>query len=236
MSGLKQAQIFDDDLMIASYPRSGSTWLRYMLACIKYPDLKWEDDLIGRVMPDIYNPGQIHKWVKRPRIVKTHEEYHHLRLNKVVYMYRDPRDVMCSLRSWRYNNQNYNTFMKEFLSGNIIPGAWNWHVIGWLDGREKHPTYYLKYEDLVKEPHKYFGEVLKFFGMYKEDVDMESIIGIVINRYPPGKPWGGLKTFIRPLKAKQNNWKYHFTEEMNDTFYNFYKDIMIRLGYTKDGK
>ena len=89
-------KIFFDDIFLVSYPKSGNTWVRFLLANL----LKEGDELIDfksaiKYVPEIgiHNDELVN--LKRPRIIKSHELYN-AKYPKVVYIVRDPRDVYVS--------------------------------------------------------------------------------------------------------------------------------------------
>ena len=107
--------IYPDDVFLVSYPRSGNTWIRYILAHLLAPY-----EVIDRnrtLYPDIYVPINWQK-VTMPRMIKSHEPFTK-EYPKIIYLMRDGRDVACSYYNFycrnRGNQHPLSFFLKEFL-------------------------------------------------------------------------------------------------------------------------
>ena len=68
--------IWEDDIFLVSYPRSGNTWMRCLLANLLEPDQKWNITNLARVVPDIHEPWPQDWLPRRPRLLKSHLPYH----------------------------------------------------------------------------------------------------------------------------------------------------------------
>jgi hypothetical protein len=89
-------RVYPDDVFVVSYPRSGNTWTRFLIANLIYQDDPVTFANVEQRIPDIYTSSKRHlKKLPRPRMIKTHE-YFDPRYKKVVYIVRDPRDVALS--------------------------------------------------------------------------------------------------------------------------------------------
>src|SRR5215472_10086604 len=96
IAGRKLA-VYPDDTFIVSYPRSGNTWTRFLIANLLHPDEPVTFANIETIIPDTSAlSSRALKRVPRPRLIKTHE-YFEPRYRKVIYLVRDPRDMAVSL-------------------------------------------------------------------------------------------------------------------------------------------
>ena len=92
----RNLDVFPDDTFIVSYIKSGNTWTRFLIANLAYPETPADFSNINRLTPD---PEALSKRellkMPRPRILKSHQ-YFDPRFPKVIYIVRDPRDVLLS--------------------------------------------------------------------------------------------------------------------------------------------
>lgn len=155
------------DVVMVSYPRSGSTWIRYILSYLLAPD----DEPIDRertleLVPDLYATRDWHK-VQRPAIIKSHEPYTK-QYEDVVYLLRDGRDVACSYYDYYMRNHSYNgsfsNFLRQFLDSSFDYGSWPVHVVGWLDGQVRRKLI-IRYEDLWANSVAEVLKICNFLGL-----------------------------------------------------------------------
>src|SRR5436309_14565785 len=70
--------VFPDDTFIVSYPRSGNTWTRFLLANLLHPAEPATFLIIERMVPDAEaQSNRCLKNVSRRRFIKTHEYFQH---------------------------------------------------------------------------------------------------------------------------------------------------------------
>lgn len=148
-----------DDVLLVSYPRTGSTWLRFMLHNV----LTGRDAEFGKVLEVLPYVGRHHTapavLPEGGRVLKSHER-RAAGGARAVYMVRNPFDV--ALSEYRYNQRrgffegDLDTFIDRFVRGRVNPyGSWGAHVHYWTNYPRLIAT--IKYEDLRKEP----GDALK---------------------------------------------------------------------------
>src|SRR2546426_5032921 len=83
-----------DDTFIVSYPRSGNTWTRFLVANLLHPETAATFAKIERLVPDA--EAQSSRYLRKlpsPRAIKSHS-YFNPRYPRVIYIVRDPRDVV----------------------------------------------------------------------------------------------------------------------------------------------
>jgi hypothetical protein len=91
--------VYPDDTFLVSFPRSGNTWTRFLMANLAHPGTEVSFANIERLIPDTASQSsRTLKRTPRPRIIKSHE-YFDARYPKVIYIVRDPRDVALSAGS-----------------------------------------------------------------------------------------------------------------------------------------
>jgi hypothetical protein len=165
-------EIRPDDTFIASYPRSGNTWTRFLIANLLHPERTVSFANIESMIPDATAvSSRMLRRVDSPRLIKSHE-YFHPRYQRVIYLVRDPRDVALSLynfrRKFRLVSDGYP--IERYVSERFLPGdldvPWNEHVGSWLGTRMNHPGFLLvRYEDLRQDPVHELGRIALFLGI-----------------------------------------------------------------------
>jgi len=158
--------VFDDDVYIVSYPRSGNTWTRFLIGHLISPDPVTFGNIESRI-PEIYfNPDRVLRRLPRPRILKSHECFQP-RYKRVIYILRDPRDVAVS--NYHHNlkagnipdGYSWEEFVPRFLKAEFDKpfGSWADHVASWIYLREHDPGFLLlRYEEMKKDSP---GELLR---------------------------------------------------------------------------
>jgi hypothetical protein len=135
--------VFEDDTFIVSFPRSGNTWTRFLVANLVRPQEPVTFANIERVVPDIHAHSKRYlKSVQRPRILKSHE-YFDPRYKKLIYILRDPRDVAVSSYYFHLKQRQiedgypFERYVKDFVNGSVWAGygSWGENVNSWLATR-----------------------------------------------------------------------------------------------------
>jgi hypothetical protein len=144
---------------LASFPRSGNTWLRFMIEeATGLPS--------GSIYPDRVLPRSSHGVV-----IKTHALdsfcYTH-----AVHLIRNPFDAVPSFFHWRREIAGEIVPWEEHISESIRD--WRLHTEHWL--AVKKPVLRIKYEDLLEDPERELREVLTWLGF---DVFQDKIAGAV---------------------------------------------------------
>ncbi len=175
-----------DDTFLVSYPRSGNTWTRFLIANLVYPGGRVSFGNIEKLIPD--TSSQSNKTLKstpRPRIIKTHEYFDH-RYPKTIYIVRDPRDVALSYYDFhrRYmhidDNVPLDRFIEGFISGQLISagwGTWAENVASWVYAREHSDRFLLlRYEDMLKDTEAELKRIAVFMGIDPEPARLQQAV------------------------------------------------------------
>jgi hypothetical protein len=173
-----QVTIQKSDRFIVSYPKSGSTWMRFMV-CSYILDAAC-DFMKGRdLIPDIHaDPDKVRKLVN-PRIIKSHCSYNE-KYKKIVYLVRDGRDVAVSLYFYNIKfkqilkDTSFSEFLTTFNSEKAsLYGSWHNHITSWLDNK-KDNILLMRYEDIKRSPSEELSKVITFLGL-DDQADNERI-------------------------------------------------------------
>ena len=182
----RQIAVRPDDTFIVSYPRSGNTWTRFLIANLLFAGQPVSFANIERLIPDA--EAQSSRYMKRvpgPRVIKSHQYFDH-RYPKVLYITRDPRDVAVSYynfsRKYRHIADDYplEKYVHGFVTGTLLSSAWGtWaeNVGTWMAARNGQSTFLLlRYEDLIADAQTELPRVARFFGLHSSPGELSRAI------------------------------------------------------------
>ena len=175
------ATAFPDDVYLVSYPRSGNTWLRFLVGNLICPDEPVTFLNIEQRVPSIYvNSDSSLRMLSRPRILKSHEAFFS-KYRNVVYLVRDPRDVAVSyyhyLVKYKALSEGYPIvrFIDQLIDEQFDDGfgTWSDHVLSWLAMQQSRDRFLLlRYEDILRDPAR---ELTKLAGFLNVDATPERV-------------------------------------------------------------
>ena len=175
----RKVNVLPDDTFLVSYPRSGSVWTRFLIATVingRSPDFI----RMNALLPDIYGASRRHlSRLARPRLMKSHE-YFDPRYRRVIYLVRDPRDVVISYHEFQKKrkmipeNCPLESYVERFVEGGLDPfGTWREHVGSWLGARSGLPCFLLvRYEDLKSTTVSELRRIADFIGLHADDAQL----------------------------------------------------------------
>lgn len=162
LRGYLDFQARPDDIFISSYPRSGTTWLQYILHVLIHDGdsgfrhiaqvAPWfERNLsLGRCQASDFEP------LSSPRVFKSHLPLRWLPKGaRYIYVERDGRDVALSYFHFYRSHLGYegdlNEFFERFLRGDLQYGSWFKHTAGFRQLASRHDLLLLQYEALLED-------------------------------------------------------------------------------------
>lgn len=170
VSAVHANQFDDSDFYLVSFPRSGNTWLRYVLTNLRFPDASWDLYSLAVAFPEAGSKIDLRS-APRPRWFKTHSGANE-RFKNVAYLVRDGRDVAVSYYHW--SGQSKKVDFKSFLRSHVLKGnstspAWHDHVNGWTD-RLGQADIFVRYEDLIGPAQiQEVQRLARFLGLERTD-------------------------------------------------------------------
>jgi sulfotransferase family protein len=173
----RELDVFPDDIFLVSYPKSGNTWTRFLVANLVYPDKQVDFTNINDLTPDPEAQTKRHlARLPRPRIIKSHQ-YFDPRYRRVIYIVRDPRDVLLSEYYFDIKRQIVDEgypiekYVARFLGaeGGRVYGTWAENVGSWVYVRGNDPGFLLvRYEALQSDGLRELARIAEFLGIARD--------------------------------------------------------------------
>lgn len=242
--------VMDDDVFIVSYPKSGNTWTRFLIANLVYKNEKITFANIENKVPDIYqNTNRALLKLTHPRIIKSHE-YFDPRYRRVICIVRDPRDIVVSYYHYmikvRAFDEKYpiSLFVERFLCGNLHPslGVWGDNIGSWIGARDGDKNFLLlRYEDMLLNTTEELKKIVNFLGTQVSDSDIQNAVvsssfdnmSLLEKRY--SKDWKPIsssridKPFVR--KGKAGAWEMDLSPEYAEMILKKWPVLMEKFNY-----
>lgn len=243
------------DALFVSYPKSGSTWLRFILGNIfSEADTDW-DSVRASTPPLGYRREGSPILAGNGRLVRTHEPldpWYRPFGRQVVYLVRDGRDVAVSMLNSlqtfqaklnpQFQNASVSEFLAHFLEGaGHHYGRWHTHVELALDAQSLRPGEVLtvRYEDLLQEPVDQVARVLDFLLVTAERSQIERAVSAnTLDRMRSKEAASNSMvsrgqapgTFVR--RGSAGAWSEHFTSDDRKLFAEVAGSALNRAGYS----
>ncbi|XP_029354267.1 sulfotransferase family 5A, member 1 [Echeneis naucrates] len=236
----------DTDILIASYPKSGTTWIQEMLSLI----LNKGDPHLSLTVPNwarapwlehYYCASVLEGSSTTPRIVTTHLPHHLLgsaltdSKAKVIYVSRNPKDVLVSfyhfhkMANFLPESGTFPEFVNRFLAGTLHFGSWFDHFKGWTSQMTPmHSRLHMTYEEMSLDLHGAIKKVSSFIQcpLVEDEVNncvqycsfsqMKDNVMVNYSLVPDDIMDHNRGRFMR--KGQMGDWKNMFTEEQNRYF------------------
>lgn len=231
--------IGDKDIFLASYPKSGNTWLKFILSELMSGQ-SIDFASCEKVIPHVGSHFSGLRLPNGARVIKTHEKYRE-DYRKAIYIVRDGRDVAVSYYYQWMNNQkigdecSFRDFLEKFLKGEIgNVGPWHESVNSWIRAGDQCDLMIIKYEDCLLNILEIIHNLVTFIGLdVSEAKVMCSIEMNSKDRMRRKEITGGgdiIKTaFVR--KGVSSDWINHFTNEDNELFLSYAENTLTALEY-----
>ena len=170
------------DLFIASYPRSGTTWLRFLLfECLTGAPSDFVS--VNRAIPYVGEHGRAPGLLPNGgRLIMTHEA--HLKgVRSAIYVVRDPRSVVLSeylfqLRTGLFDG-SFDHFFEAFIAGRANPyGAWDRHAAMWTESAmaTEGRLHVVRFEDLRNDTSSELTRILSLLGVGSDGSVIDDVI------------------------------------------------------------
>jgi hypothetical protein len=175
---------------LASYPKSGNTWVRFLLANAFWGPIR-KSSLIETHIPDMHQtfPFTYASMHDGYAFAKTHVQspamlpYSDI-TGSIIYIIRNPLDVTSSLLHYaavpdelRHDFiDNAIQFENRAIWRDFGSGAWYDHVINWAVKPVSRPILVIFYENLIKYPTKELARILSFLRITRTNQEIDDAV------------------------------------------------------------
>lgn len=181
------------DVFLVGHPKSGNTWMAYMLAILRDRDLDERITLANlkqHVVPIHGSEARVaqHAGLIEPRIFRNEWPVYADLYPRTVYLVRDPRAVMVSMfHMYRVLFGRRATTMDEFVEEYLEHGCirrweprlvrWDRHVEAWLARRESGAQVsFVHFEQMVSDRRLALSRAASFAGIPFDDELLERAV------------------------------------------------------------
>jgi aryl sulfotransferase len=182
-------------IWIASYPKSGNTWVRF-LACNLLFGLVDSAATLNRLAPDLHELKELPDQIGPSLLLKTHFQFtpslpliEHTAA--AIYIIRDPADVLVS--NFHYAQRSGNSAAEtaaafgRYVDGFIDTGGdrrwlaagmgtWERNVRSWLAAAQGLPLLRLRYEDLLSNAPAVAASLCQFLGVTRTPAEIATAV------------------------------------------------------------
>ena len=173
-----------DDIVIATFAKSGTTWLQNMLynlvGCPNGPIVKINDTVpwLQCIAPSLEEI----EGMKGPRVFKTHDYWSWLPQKlrdtaRFIYCTRNPKDQAVSyfhhiktlgiIYGDNCANMTFSEYFEKIYTNKDVAefGLWEEHNVEWLNEASRENILFVTYEDLKEDCEKQIRRMVEFLGL-----------------------------------------------------------------------
>lgn len=229
-----------DDILLMTYPKSGTTWVQYMLYLLVH-DMKPipPGKRLDSFTPFLEKGGLdiLDTLERSPRPIKTHLSFDVMPWHaepRYVCVLRNPKDVCVSLyhhvrgfeKYYHFVDGSFDDFFEVFLEGEVDSADYHDHLLSLWNHRHKENVLILTYEDLMErtleEVKKLVDHVRPCFPPGWEAPDLASLVDAAsfdTMRAQSPEQWSSTRpenmpAFIR--RGRVSDWRNYFTQDQTE--------------------
>lgn len=248
-------QLRDSDVFVVTYPKSGTIWMQQILLLLESKgdvnSISKKDKFSnGDLVPWIEVNGEIQAFVQAqsPRYRVTHLPYHlmpkelNLRRGKVIYVARNPKDVLVSyyyfhkLATMLETPKSFDDFFDKFMRGEVMGGSWFEHIQSWFPHKDDLNMLFITYEEMIQDLQTAVGRIAEFLGSDLTQDQLDSVVKHSTFKNMKQIPQANYEQVPGDLlnhqegrfmrKGTIGDWKNHLTVAQNERFEQVFKEEM----------
>ncbi|XP_041440713.1 uncharacterized protein LOC100036897 isoform X1 [Xenopus laevis] len=239
LRALNNFQARDDDLLLVSYPKSGTHWLAEILRQLYNAKAPNKVSITSPI--EFGDVGKLEelKSITTRRIIPTHLSYEMIP--------NDFKDRKC--KSTDYDSLQFLCFYKDvnfFFKFSVVCGSWFDHILGWEEHRNEMSTLFLYYEAMKKDLPKSVRKISSFLSINLSDNEISAVCkktsfgemktSVEKENNDPSHTVCALTTNKKLIfrKGTVGDWKQYFTPKQNRLLDELYKAKMDSSSLAKN--
>ncbi len=174
------------DIIIASTPKSGTTWVQQILHQMRTAgrgEFHNINDVIARLdTPPVHDSGEAllaqYDKLLDPRIFKTHCVYETTpgaTVARVIVISRDPRDCCVSRYYHSLNGSGRELSFAQYFDSWMKVLEWFRHVASWWRHRQDATLLWLRYEEMIEDLPASIDRISAFLGWRLTDSERAEV-------------------------------------------------------------
>lgn len=188
-----RASLRPTDVFLVGHPRSGNTWLAYLLAILLEggdPTGRITVANIGEFVPVIHGHDALifsHDEKADPRIFRNERPNHPALYPRSLFIVRDPRSTLVSyFHYYKTLAADARLTLDEFIAAYLTDGCiasfepevvrWDHQVREWIDRSAARPVMIIRYEDLHRDRRSFLEKIAAFCAIAYTDDAMSSAL------------------------------------------------------------
>ncbi|XP_070766195.1 cytosolic sulfotransferase 3-like [Enoplosus armatus] len=200
---IQNFQARPDDILVATYPKAGTTWVSYIvdLLCFGQSSSERETSIpiyvrvptLEFTSPAVKTGTEMVNDLRTsPRLIKTHLPVQFVPKSfweqncRIVYVARNAKDNAVSF--FHFDRMNimhaepgdWSSYIQRFMEGKMVLGSWYDHVNNWWEKKQTYSKlHYMFYEDLIEDTGREIDKLCCFLGLSPSLEEKERIRGRV---------------------------------------------------------
>ncbi|XP_033736239.1 sulfotransferase family cytosolic 1B member 1-like [Pecten maximus] len=237
----------DDDVMICTYPKSGTHWLWEIVSMMVRKKAERIKTVKETAMMEIM-AKETHDNIPSPRVLNTHVYFEYLpkdfaeRKCKIIYALRNPKDVAVSffnhhskIREYEFSG-TWEDYVQRYIKGDLDYGTWFDYTLKWekfMTDNQDYPIFVTTFEDMKEDSLREVTRIAKFLGVDCDQTFLQEVNDLCHfdrmkkekNALEQADGWKGDEPGMY-RKGEVGDWKNWFTVAQSEQFDIVYQEKM----------